>query len=244
MTTLQSVAGLLDSFRSASGSPRLIWYGTGNERVELSGRVLENWVAKTSNLLVEELDATAGTVVALDLPAHWKTLVWALAAWQVGAGVRLGADGPADVRVAMDAPATGPTPAQEDELLVLVAPGALDLRWPGTLPAGAVDYAATVRSYGDVYLEAPADPASALLLDDGGAGTFSDLVGTPLPSADEGSAPAGGIWLVPAAVPMETLLAAAVQIWSGGGTVVLVDSGVEVTPRLLEGERVTARLAA
>ena len=35
---------------------------------ELSGRVLENWVAKTANLLVEELDAAPGSTIALRAP--------------------------------------------------------------------------------------------------------------------------------------------------------------------------------
>ncbi len=38
---------------SDPGRPRLTWYGADGERVELSARVLENWVAKTANLLVE-----------------------------------------------------------------------------------------------------------------------------------------------------------------------------------------------
>ena len=33
------------------------WYGDDGERVELSGPVLAQWVTKTANLLVEELDA-------------------------------------------------------------------------------------------------------------------------------------------------------------------------------------------
>ena len=45
------------------GRPRLTWYGDGPERIELSGAVLANWVAKTTNLLVEELDAAAGETV-------------------------------------------------------------------------------------------------------------------------------------------------------------------------------------
>ena len=48
---------LMTSLRSGHAtSPRLTWYGPDSERVELSGRVLDNWVAKTSNLLQDELD--------------------------------------------------------------------------------------------------------------------------------------------------------------------------------------------
>lgn len=236
MAASTSVAGLLDSFRSATGAPRLIWYGPGHERVELSGRVLENWVAKTSNMLVEELDATAGTAVAVDMPPHWKTLVWALACWQVGAVTLLDGEAPADVRLAMEA-ADGTHPGRDGEVLVLVAPGALDMRWSGTLPGDAVDYAATVRSFGDVYLDEPAAEGAELLQADGANYTFTSLLG-------EEDEHAPGIWLVPASLPLLTVLTAAVRIWANGGTVVLVHPSVEVTDRLLEGERVTGRLAA
>ncbi|GAB3548365.1 TIGR03089 family protein [Arthrobacter tumbae] len=255
MAPLKSVEELFESFRSASGAPRLIWYGPGSERVELSGRVLENWVAKTSNMLVEELDAEAGTVVAVGMPPHWKSLVWALASWQVGAVIVLDdqtvpedqtvsddetvpdGDAPVDVRLTMDGAPETPPVGREDELLVLVAPGALDMRWPGTLPVGAVDYAATVRAFGDVYLEDPADGSAELMRAGGRSLTYSDL----LSGTDQ---PAEGIWLVPASLPLLTILPAAVRIWAAGGTVVLVHPEVEVTDRLVEGERVTARLAA
>lgn len=237
MAVSPSIAGLLDSFRSATGAPRLIWYGPGHERVELSGRVLENWVAKTSNMLVEELDATADTAVAVDMPPHWKTLVWALACWQVGAVTVLDGEAPADVRLAMQAADDVVEPKRNGEVLVLVAPGALDMRWSGPLPDEAVDYAATVRSFGDVYLDEPAAEGVELLRADGASYTFTDLMG------EEGEH-APGIWLVPASLPLLTVLTAAVRIWANDGTVVLVHPSVEVTDRLLEGERVTGRLAA
>ena len=63
----------------------------GGERIELSGVSFANWVDKTSNLLVEELDVQPGGAVDLALakahPGHWVTLVWVLSCWQVGAVV-------------------------------------------------------------------------------------------------------------------------------------------------------------
>ena len=87
MSEVGSLPQLLDALARAGGAPRITWYGPGGERVELSGAVTVNWVNKTANLLVEEFDAGPGTVVGLALPAHWRTLVWALATWRVGACV-------------------------------------------------------------------------------------------------------------------------------------------------------------
>ncbi len=245
--------------------------------MELSGRVLENWVAKTSNMLIEELDATAGSTIAVDMPPHWKSFVWALASWQVGAVTVLDGDAAVDVRLTMEAAPETPPAGNENELLVLVAPGALDMRWAGTLPDGAVDYAATVRAFGDVYLEDPADSKAELMRAGDTSYTFSGVMNSAyMRQADMGQADMGsaamnqadrsqadmgqpdrsqpdrsqanesnpGIWLVPASLPLLTSLPAAVRIWAGGGTVVLVHPAVEVTDRLLQGERVTARLTA
>src|SRR6478609_4494665 len=79
---------------SDPGRPRVTVYDdtdspTRGERIELSARVLANWVAKAANLLRDDLDAGPGSVVLLDLPPHWRTLYWAFAAWSVGACVEV-----------------------------------------------------------------------------------------------------------------------------------------------------------
>lgn len=83
------VSHLLRRLDVDPGRPRLTWYGTDGERVELSGHVLANWVTKSTNLLVEEHDAGPRTTVLLDLPVHWRTVVWALAVWRTGGCLRL-----------------------------------------------------------------------------------------------------------------------------------------------------------
>lgn len=137
---------------SDPGRPRVTWYGPDGERVELSARVLDNWVAKTANLLVEELDAGPGTVVRLDLPPHWRTVVWALAVWAVGADVGDGA-GDADVVVTAGRTIAG-APARARP--VAVALPALARSVPES-PAGALDYNAEVSGFGDVFV--PDEPA-------------------------------------------------------------------------------------
>ncbi|SFN82354.1 TIGR03089 family protein [Actinomadura madurae] len=54
------------------------------ERVELSARTFDNWVAKTANFLVDGLAAEPGTRVVLVLPPHWQTAVWLMACWSAG----------------------------------------------------------------------------------------------------------------------------------------------------------------
>ncbi len=80
--------------RSDSAKPRITTYDdtdgpTRGERIELSARVLGNWVNKAANALQDEFDIAPGSVVRLDLPPHWRTSYWALATWSVGATVSL-----------------------------------------------------------------------------------------------------------------------------------------------------------
>ena len=213
-----------------STAPRLTWYGPGAERVELSGRVLDNWVAKTSNLLQDELDAEPGMRLRLALPAHWKALVWALAGWQLGLETVL--DGrPADV-LATDDPAG--SPGQYDAVIAVALP-ALAMRWDGELPAGCLDYAAEVRSHGDVFM-AHGDPdprARAVLTGEGRSVLHQDLItGFALPHTE-------GVRLhVPADAGLETVLANALGAWHQGGSVVLTHPEVELTAKLMADERI------
>src|SRR5918911_3935983 len=94
MSSPRSVPELLQALVVADpGRPRVTWYGADGERVELSARTLENWVAKSANLLMEEFDAGPGTRVGVRLPGHWRTATWLLATWTVGACV-VGTPGP------------------------------------------------------------------------------------------------------------------------------------------------------
>ncbi len=80
-TTDRTPADLLRSALAADAARPLVTFyddATG-ERVELSVATLANWVAKTSNLLQDDLSAEPGDRLALLLPAHWQTAVWLLA---------------------------------------------------------------------------------------------------------------------------------------------------------------------
>lgn len=191
MTT--DVPGLLRALLAADpASPRLTWYGPAGERVEFSAKTLDNWVAKTANLLVDELDAGPGSRVVLDLPAHWRSAVWALAVWSVGGCVV--ADPPpgaaADVWVTTTPDAV---PAGTGAQVVAVALAALATRFPMELPPGVLDAAAEARIQGDVFVPpvrpAPTDPA--LVVGSGPVVAHRDLLPVALRAAGEAGLPSG-----------------------------------------------------
>lgn len=238
---------LLDGLGRDAGRPRITWYGA-DERVELSGTVLLNWVTKTTNLLVEELDAAPGTRVLLDLPPRWRLLTWAPAVWRSGACVVLADDaGPVDRRpvdvVVTDRPdrhATG-TP------VVAVASPVLARSWPGDLPPGALDAAAAVMTYGDTLgWVPPTDATAPALVAPAGAVTHGDLVRR---SVDEAGSVADGarVLLDVSRTPGRTSAAAAtlhqaLAVWAHDGSLVLVDAalGEDALDRIRRTERVGA----
>jgi uncharacterized protein (TIGR03089 family) len=221
---------LMTTLRSGhSTSPRLTWYGPDSERVELSGRVLDNWVAKTSTLLQDELDADPGKRVTLDLPAHWKSVIWALAAWQLGMETVLDG-GEADYLVTDRPDSTGTYDA-----VVAVALPALAMRWPGELPGGSIDYASEVRSHGDVFM-AHTDPSAsgcAVRGSDGQRHLHEGLLtGFAAPHEE------GVRLLVAAADGLEAALSNSLGAWNSGGSVLLAHPDVDLTDKLLAAERI------
>jgi uncharacterized protein (TIGR03089 family) len=240
----QTVNDLMNVLVSEPGRPRITWYGPQGERVELSGAVLQNWVSKTVNLLVEEFDAGPGTRVILDLPVHWRTVLWALGAWRCGATVTLeGPDAPAesaaDVVVTTRPDAWGDAGAE----LVAVALPALARRFDGDLTPGAIDAAAAVMTYGDVVTWAPEPDPEEVALEAPGldAVRFAELVpGGP-------AAAPGARALVDGGRPVGVVLRELVDIWAADGSAVLVEpatmAGLRADEarlvRLRETERVT-----
>ncbi|WP_405113598.1 TIGR03089 family protein [Micromonospora sp. NBC_01405] len=143
--------------------PLLTWYddATG-ERAELSGATLANWVAKTANLLVDEIGTGPGESAAVLLPPHWQTAAVLLGCWSVGLTVA-GGPGPAEVLfAAVDRVAEADAwPAGERYVLAL-APFAQPLR---QVPAGFADYVLAVRAHGDHFTPYPkGGPQDAELL--------------------------------------------------------------------------------
>ncbi|WP_237685396.1 MULTISPECIES: TIGR03089 family protein [Arthrobacter] len=238
-----SVPAILSTLRTRQAtSPALTWYGPDSERIELSGKVLDNWVAKTSNLLVDELDAEPGIRLLLDLPVHWKTLVWALAAWQTGCTVILG-NNPSNSAAAPDITVTASQESLDtvEGTVVAVDLGALALRFSGTLPAAAVDYAAEVRSYADTYMAGDEAGEDFTALHSSLGAGLTLTYGQLAEAADGGSAQT---LLIPASADLPSVLAASLRTWAAGGSVVLAAAEVEITERLLAAEKITGRLEA
>ncbi|MFA1539702.1 TIGR03089 family protein [Actinomadura monticuli] len=134
------------------------------ERVELSARTFDNWVAKTANFLVDGLGAEPGDRVVLVLPPHWQTAVWLLACWSAGlvaepvdpaavrgrdAGEPIGSSGPYILAAAQEVLDEVLADGEAEEIVGL---SLHSLGGPlADCPPGVTDYAEEVRAYGDRF---------------------------------------------------------------------------------------------
>ncbi|OKL54946.1 hypothetical protein BSZ39_01330 [Bowdeniella nasicola] len=78
-------ASILAAIAACPG-PALTWYSEA-ERVELTGAVLAQWIAKTANYLVTDVAIEPGATVFIDLPVSWRSPIWVFGTWLAGAGV-------------------------------------------------------------------------------------------------------------------------------------------------------------
>jgi uncharacterized protein (TIGR03089 family) len=176
-------------FASDPAQPLVTFYDdSSGERVELSVTSFGNWVAKTANLLRDGLGAEAGERLALALPTHWLGPVWLCAAWACGLEVLLDPAGRRPRRFAYAV--TGPDAldrlanlASEQAVAVSLRP--LGGRFTDPLPAGVLDYAVEVPSYGDSFGDPLSDPASPALLAGDLAYDQAALVEKALVTADD-----------------------------------------------------------
>ena len=187
--------------------PLLTYYdmGTG-ERVELSSTTTANWVAKTSNFLVDDLEAEPGTRVRIGLPTHWLSMVWILSAWNVGAVV---VDGRADIGV------SGPDLVADEPHRVAASLRPLGGRFASP-PEGFLDLGAEVPGHGDHFVALdPPTPATPAIDLDGRARTHAELLAETTPS---------GARLVVAPAPLPRDVSLLVGACLGGGSLVVVAS--------------------
>lgn len=175
---------LAERLRADPTAPLLTFYDDAtNERTELSATSFGNWVAKTANLLVEELDldpdGPGGGTVLLDLPTHWLVPVFLAGAWTAGLPVTTSPDvehgavvtGPDSLSSYAALPATG--------VPVLVsALRPMALRSTEQLPPGVLDHGTLWPGQGDefVSLDPPTGATPAWRDSDGSVLTHADLL--------------------------------------------------------------------
>ena len=230
---------LAEILRADPARPRVTFYEdtpgpTQGERIELSGKVVANWISKAGNALQDEYDLGPGSVVHLSLPPHWRALYWAFAVWSVGGTVDLVGGPTADLLICQDrdlAARLEPTPGD----VVLVTLAALARVHNGPVPAGAMDEARELATYGDQFA-ARADPAPddlALITERAHTAYRSVVPGRDWPPKSRVSL-AGDLAQV-----LESTLAA----WAVDGSVVLArngqNAGGEAQPERLTSEGVT-----
>lgn len=197
---------------SLSAQPHLTWYSDGGaERVELSGRVLANWVSKAANLLDEE-GIDSDCAVLIDLPVHWRTAIWSWAAWLRGATVHWGKDPSHEYDAAIS---SRPHDRDTADLVIAVPLAPLALSWKGDpLPSGVVDGAADLMTQADVLLSPLPSVGEALP-----GVPFSELIEGTDPLI-EGTEPARRIALQPSD---HTWVREALGLWAHGGSVVVMN---------------------
>ncbi|SCG42478.1 TIGR03089 family protein [Micromonospora halophytica] len=152
-----------DAIATDPTRPLLTWYddATG-ERTELSGATLANWVAKTANLLVDELALAPGDVAGVLLPPHWQTAAVLLGCWSAKLTV---VDAPGDVAVLFAATsrvAEADAWSAGERYALALDPFGLPMR---QVPAGFADFVGEVRGHGDHFTPYPqGGPGDADLL--------------------------------------------------------------------------------
>ncbi|MFG1809224.1 TIGR03089 family protein [Streptomyces sp. NPDC049040] len=244
-TAQDTPAGLLASALSADpGRPLITFYddATG-ERVELSVATFANWVAKTSNLLQDELGAQPGDRLALLLPAHWQTAVWLLACFSTGVVAAPGAD-PAGADLVVSGPDTLEQARACGGDRVALALRPLGGRFPQA-PVGFMDYAVEVPGQGDRFAPyAPVGAGSpALELPGEGTATAGAVVQRAFASAEAYGLKPGGRVL--SRLPFDDwagLAAGLLAPLAVGGSAVLCRNSAELSPEQLAAREATERV--
>jgi len=129
---------LTERVRNSASTPAVTYYD-GAERIELSYKSLDNWVAKTSNFLRDEIEVSESDTIYLDLPAHWLKVVWLLSIWATGCRVVPTRD--AALYTTSSEPIAG-----DDIYCSLQVMGK-----PPEAPAGFIDFITEVRKFGDYF---------------------------------------------------------------------------------------------
>ncbi|MFC0582034.1 TIGR03089 family protein [Micrococcoides hystricis] len=205
-----TVAELID-FLGRRGQPALCQY-VGDERIEISGRVLVNWATKVANLIDEHYPVLPSSVVVVG-PAHWKFLAIALGTLIHGQQLQWPAASIADAPETDFADSLVFTSADAGELdavtadpaeLVQVELATLATEFAGELDPFALDFAT----------EAPAQPDQLMV-------QVSEVT---LPTARKGNVLLSYELDGQQTLGHEDLAELALATWAGGGSVVISDA--------------------
>ena len=229
--------------------PFLTYYDdhTG-ERVELSYATTDNWVAKTANLIQDELALAPGDEVAILLPTHWQTPIWLLACWAAGVTASVGEDPAAVERAA--AVVAGPDRLTE----ALACRGeriALALRPLGApfqqVPAGFTDYAAVAPGQPDAFTAyAPVQADTPALIADDGRWTQGQLVQDAVDAAERWKLGPGSRVLAGCGFASRPEIRAALTSELAAGASLVLCRNVDPArlPGRMASEKVNARVAS
>ncbi|HST66436.1 MAG TPA: TIGR03089 family protein [Mycobacteriales bacterium] len=221
--------------------PLLTFYddATG-ERTELSATSLANWVAKTANLLRDDVGSSPGDRVGVLLPAHWQTAAILLGAWTAAAVVSGSAAGTEAAFCAGDR--VGEAVGAGEVFALSLAP--LGRPFPSGPPAGSRDYSVDVLAQGDRWSGRPVPDAVPALDTGSGTVTAGDLVEIALRRAAELGMIAGDRVLVSTAwdTPTSWVDGLLVPLAAGASIVLVTRPDPAALPGRVEAERVTATL--
>jgi uncharacterized protein (TIGR03089 family) len=222
---------------SDPGRPLLTYYDdAGGERVELSGATFDNAVAKTANLVQDEVGAESGETICLLLPAHWQSAVWVFAA--AACGLRV-VDEPAGCDVVVCHPetletATGAGAGQ----VVATALRPLGGPWTGDLPAGVVDHGAEAPGQPDDFVAIEPVTAQTSLFGDEDQQTVLRAAAEKARSL--GLEPGARVLTERSPTRRDDVVVGLLAPWVAGGSVVLVrHADPELAPRRAAQEQVT-----
>ena len=235
-------AGLLTRSLARDGARPLVTFyddATG-ERVELSVATYANWVTKSANMLQGGLSAEPGERVAVLLPTHWQTAVILSACWSAGLVVATGLEAVAAADIVFTAADTVEAARAATQARDIVALSLLPFARPAaSLPAGVLDYALEVPTYGDRFVPSspvlPGDPAFAV---EGGTRSGGELVEA---AALAGLAPGARVLSTSDFTDLEAVVRRLLAPLSVDGSVVLCRNlDPAVVDRRVASEKVTA----
>jgi uncharacterized protein (TIGR03089 family) len=164
--------------------PFLTWYDDHrDERIELSYKTFGNWVAKTANLLVDELGAGPGDQAGV-LAEHWQVPVILAACWRAGVCV-------AALEPGVPVPPLVAVFVHEQRLDDVAVPGNTTVLALAADPLGragrelgrAQNFSGIVPSMGDVF-DGDADPPGDAMVAGGEAASMDDLLARAAALAD------------------------------------------------------------